>query len=95
MKTIEDDRTEEEIKQTIGFWVATDKAMSGWGQAPRKSYVACPVTSADDSDIVEKRFRYRTEFIRVRYITGRRYYPKMREGDHLHIYNTKSFRYDL
>lgn len=70
--------------------------MSGWGNAQRSSYVACPVVSSPDSDLVEKRFMYRKEFRRVRFVYGNKYRPKLQSGDHLHIYDTKnSFRYAL
>ena len=92
---IEDDRTPEEKAATIGFWVATDSFMSGWGGGLRRSLVACPCVSSEDCDKVETRFRRRSEFKRVRFV-GRDYRPKLSDGDHLHIYDTKSsFRYAL
>ena len=92
---IQDDRTPEEKAATIGFWVAKDKALSGWGKAPGRSIVACPVVSSPDCDIVQKRFQYRDEFRYVRFV-GADWLPKLRQGDHLHIYDTKhSFRYSL
>lgn len=92
---IQDDRTEEEKAATIGFWVANDKAMSGWGRAQGRSIVACPVVSSPDCDIVRKRFQYRDEFRYVRFV-DKSWRPKLRQGDHLHIYDTKtSFRYSL
>lgn len=92
----QDDRTPEEKAATIGFWVATDRFMSGWGQALGKSICACPVISSEDADIVERRFRSRTEFKYIRFVGGKNYYPKLNDGDHLHIYDTKtSFRYAL
>jgi hypothetical protein len=92
----QDDRTAEEKQSTIGFWVATDKFLSGWGNAPGRSLVACPVTSAEDSEIVERRFNLRSDFKRVRWVSGKNFYPRMSDRDHLHIYDTKtSFRYPL
>lgn len=90
-----DDRTPEQVAQTIGFWVATDAFLSGWGQAKGRSIVACPVRSSEDSDAVEKRFRSRREFKRVRYVCGSKFYPKLYAGDHLHIYDFESFRYPM
>jgi len=91
----QDDRTPEEVAATIGFWVATDSFMSGWGCAPGRSLVACPVVSSEDSDAVERRFRLRPEFKRVRFCLAN-YRPKLSDRDHLHIYDTRtSFRYPL
>jgi hypothetical protein len=91
---IEDDRTAEEKTATIGFWVATDRFMSGWGEALGTSYVACPVVDWNDADEVEKRFRSRSEFKRVRYC-AKNWRPKLHDGDHLHIYAMDSFRYPM
>jgi hypothetical protein len=91
-----DDRTSEEIEKTIGFVIATDKFLSGWGRAPRKSVVAVPFTSEEDKEDVLRRMRRRTEMIRVREVYGKTYYPSLQNGDHLHIYDTtSSFRYPL
>ena len=93
---IKDDRTEEEKEKTIGFWVAKDKFLSGWGEAPGRSLVACPVVSYPDMYEVGKRFNSRGEFIYIKWIEENTYTPKLKPGDHLHIYNTKkSFRYPL
>lgn len=92
---VRDDRTAEERDATIGFWVATDSFLSGWGQAKGRSLVACPVVSAADREVVEQRFDRRGEFKRVRYCSGKEYRPRLGPGDHLHIYNTSSFRYAL
>lgn len=90
---VQDDRTPTEVEQTIGFLVATDSFMSGWGEAPGRSIVACPVVSSDDAAAVEKVFDRRSEFKRVRWIAGQHYTPRLRRGDHLHIYDTqRSFR---
>ena len=91
----QDDRTLEERQHTVGFWVATDSFMSGWGLAKGRSLVACPVFGPDDSDAVERRFRLRREFKRVRYVAGPTFYPRLYSGDHLHIYDATSFRYAL
>jgi len=91
-----DDRTSSEVEKTIGFWVATDKFLSGWGMAKGgRSIVACPVVSKEDSDKVERRFQLRKEFIRVRFVSGNKYFPHLRTNDHLHIYTTDAFRYPL
>ena len=100
--TIQDDRTPEEIENTIGFWVATDSYLSNWLNYERtetvvnRSIVACPITSPEDKETVHNRFLLRDEFKRVRFIYGNQYRPKMNPKDHLHIYDTtKSFRYPL
>ena len=93
---IKDDRTEKEKEKTIGFWVATDKALSGWGNAPGRSLVACPVVSHHDMYEVGKRFNSRDEFRYIKWIERKTYNPKLKPGDHLNIYDTKkSFRYAL
>jgi len=92
--TYEDDRTSEEIEKTIGFVVATDNLMSGWGKAPGKSVVAVPFISEEDRAHVEEVMNKRTEMKRVRIVYGQQYYPTSTHKDHLHIYNTTtSFRY--
>jgi hypothetical protein len=93
---IEDDRTTDEVNNTLGFVVATDKFMSGWGKAAGRSYVAVPFVSEEDKYKVLSRINRRSEMKRVREVYGKTYRPSMRSGDHLHIYNTKnSFRYAL
>ena len=90
---IKDDRTPEEVESTIGFIVAHDEFMSGWGDAPGRSMVACPVTSLRDFDRVWKTFEDRSEFVYLRWIGGSQYKAKtflLRSSDHLHIYDTTS-----
>jgi len=50
-----DDRTPDEVARTIGFWVATDRFLSGWGHAPGRSIVACPVTGSNRTSGLRKR----------------------------------------
>lgn len=91
-----DDRTPIEIENTIGFVIATDKFMSGWGQAKGKSVVAVPFTSEQDKEKILNRMERRNEMKRVRITYGKEYKPKLTTNDHLHIYNTtNSFRYAL
>ena len=90
---IKDDRTPEEVESTIGFIVAKDKYMSGWGDAPGRSMVACPVTSSRDADRVWKTFEDRSGFVYLRWIAGSQYKAKtfrLRSSDHLQIYDTTS-----
>ena len=89
-----DDRTQGEKDKTIGFWVANDSFLSGWVYAPGRSLFACPVFDRADSETVELRFIKRNEFKYVRFV-GKNWRPKLYDGDHLHIYNGKSFRYAL
>ena len=91
----QDDRTFEDIQRTIGLVVATDRFMSGWGKAPRRSLVACPVVDDEDRERVERRFQLRSEFKRVRFVYGALYTPRLHQGDHLHVYGMNSFRYAL
>ena len=89
---IVDDRTPAEKVATVGFMVATDRFMSGWGQAPGRSLVAVPVTSSEDLDAVRHVLESRPEMLRVRFCLAS-YRPRLYDGDHLHIYNTQtSFR---
>ena len=98
---IKDDRTPEEKQATIGFMVATDDFMSGWGDAPRRSIVARPVKDDNDLKRVKLRFNLRPEFKRVKFVKGKAtpaglmYKPRLHPGDHLHIYSLNSFTYSL
>jgi hypothetical protein len=94
MAIIQDDRTAVEVEQTLGFVVATDTFLSGWGDAKNgRSIVACPIVSDQDLHKVEEVFDRRPEFLRVRFVEGQTYRPKLGTHDHLHIYNTRtSFR---
>lgn len=92
----EDDRTPLEVKQTLGFVVATDKFMSGWGAAPVSSVIAVPFVSEEDKENVLRRVNRRGEMKRVRVVYGEQYKSNLSKGCHLHIYDTtKSFRYSL
>ena len=81
---IDDHRTPEQVTQTWGFVVATDSFMSGWGQAPGKSYFAVPVRNAEQAEIVEANMEHRSEMKRVRFVLAD-YRPRLRAGDHLSI----------
>ena len=95
---VKDDRTQAEKHETIGFVVATDSFMSGWGGAERgKSLVARPVRSREELDMVTDVFNGRQEFKRVRFVLGkvtkegRVYKPRMQAGDQLHVYGFDTF----
>jgi len=92
--TIVDERTPDEVATTEAFWVDTDRFLGGWGLAPGRSIVACPCLTQDDADRVQEVFERRPEFVRVRWVRGQHYRPRLFPGDHLHIYDTtRSFRY--
>ena len=92
--TIKDDRTEADKQVTIGFVVATDKALSRWGGAEGgRSIVARPIRDTEECDRVMRLFEDREDFKRVRYASGSEYKPRLRSGDHLHIYGFDTFNY--
>jgi hypothetical protein len=88
---IVDDRTPEQVEQTAGYWVATDAFMSGWGGAQGRSLVACPVLKGETFGTMSARQEYRMskrqEFKRLRWCCT---IPRLRAGDHLHIYSPES-----
>jgi hypothetical protein len=88
---IEDDMTQEERETFEGFVAATDSFMSGWGMAPRKSYVATPYFSYEDMKHVVETLERRPEMKRIR-ICDRKWRPKLSSLDHLHIYDGHAFR---
>jgi hypothetical protein len=82
---VNDRRTPEQREATVGFVVATDSFMSGWGQASRVSYVAVPLPNHGDMPhIVEANMRARSEMKRVRFVAAD-WRPRLRAGDHLSI----------
>ena len=81
---IDDRRTAKEVEQTIGYVVATDRFMSGWGHAPGRSLFAVPFRNHTEAAIVEQNMRRRSEMIRVR-VVGEDYRPKLYRGDHFSI----------
>ena len=98
---VKDDRTQAEKHETVGFVVATDSVMSGWGGAEGgKSFVARPVRSREELDMVTEVFEQRAEFKRVRFVLGkvtkegRVYKPRMQASDQLHVYGFDTFLSD-
>lgn len=81
---VSDERTAGEIAGTVGFVVATDAFMSGWGKASRRSIYAIPLMDWDQLDTVRENFNARSEMKRVR-VCGRNWWPRMIGGDHLKI----------
>lgn len=88
---IQNDMTQEEQETFQGFVVATDRFMSGWGMAPGKSYIATPYFSDADLKQVMEVLEGRKEMKHVR-VVGRQWHPRLRSGDHCHIYDGKAFR---
>ena len=81
---INDDRTPEEIVATVGFVVATDQFMSGWGKASRRSIYAIPLMDWNQLDTVRDNFDEHDNMKRVR-VCGRDWHPRLVIGDHLKI----------
>ena len=79
-----DNRTEADKQATIGFVVATDSFLSGWGQAPRRSIYAIPIIDDKYIDIVLDNMEARSDMKRPRYVL-KTYRPKLYDGDHLKI----------
>lgn len=84
MSAREDRRTPEEKASTQWFVVATDKFMSGWGQAPGRSLFALACSTWDDAQVVRDNLLARPEMKRVR-VVGGDWRPRLGEGDHLSI----------
>lgn len=80
---IKDHRTRD-LEAPLTWAVATDKFMSGWGQAPDTSYVAYPIYSYEDERELMQYMDDRQEFIRVRVNLN---LPRLRDGCHLAIYD--------
>jgi len=85
--TIDDRRTPEQKRATLGLVVATDNFMSGWGQAQGRSIFAVPFRTWQEGEIVADNMRARSEMRRVRIVGDYpgEYRPKLRKGDHLSI----------
>ena len=84
-KGIVKDHRKEDLDAPVLWAVATDKFMSGWGQAPDKSYVAYPLYDYnEDEKRIIRWMRGRGDFIRVRVNCE---LPRVREGCHLSIYD--------
>ena len=76
------------IKEVHLWAVATDRFMSGWVMAPRKSYVAYPLDKLDEQGQKNKLLDWmkdRSFFLRVRINLK---LPRLQDGDHLSIYDS-------
>ena len=78
------DHRTKDLSKPLTWAVATDRFMSGWGQAPDTSYVAYPVYSWTDEQELMRYMRGRSDFIRVRINAN---LPRVRDGCHLSIYD--------
>ncbi len=77
--------------RVVGYVVATDSFMSGWGGADGgASYYAVAVTLEDDAADIERRFHARPEFKRVRYNL---HLPRVKAHDHLRVIPAAQFTY--
>lgn len=82
MGKIRDDR-ESKRKPRLGYVVATDSFMSGWGEAERgKSYYALAADTEDEAYTVMENLKDRPEMKRVRYV---RTLPRLGPHDHLTV----------
>lgn len=88
---VEDRRTEEEKKGTVGFVVGTDPFLSNWPYAcPGKSYVARPFRVDECHNRLADRMSNKYGLKRVR-IVGLNYKPRLGHGDHLSIRGFDSY----
>ena len=83
MSGIVDDRRKNKTAPSL-WLVATDKFMSGWGQAPDKSYIAYPVYNYGSVEYYNllQWMEDRNDFIRVRLNMS---LPRVKDGCHLSI----------
>ena len=75
---LKDHRTQTDKAQTWGFVCALDQFMSGWGQAPGKSYFMIPVKDHHQAQRVKTNMKNRSDMNHVR-VVGRKYRPQMRK----------------
>lgn len=80
-----DDRTEDEKRTHPLLVVATDRFMSGWGEARDGLSYAAWACRSEDEYRVERWVRARIEMSRVRIVMAKGYRPG-RYCAHLHIY---------
>ena len=88
---INDFRSDDDRALNSGFLVGTDKAMSGWGQAPGRSRVAVVIGDRNPQRLEDtmrdsgiRRIAYQA--------TLNATINRLRDGDHLSIYGTNSYR---
>ena len=74
------------LKEVDLWLVATDRFLSGWGNAPDTSYVAYPVDLVPYSTLrdLECWMENRIDYMRVR---KNCYLPRIRKGCHLSVYD--------
>lgn len=86
---LKDHRTEDTrpVKEVRLWAVATDRVLSGWGMAPRTSYVAYPLDKLNEHGRERNLLDWmdgRSDFLRVRINLK---LPRLHDGDHLRIYD--------
>jgi hypothetical protein len=65
-----------------GYVVAQDKAMSGWGHAPKRSFYVVQVDTMEEAETVMANMGFRSEMKKVHHT---KMLPNVRSGDHMHI----------
>lgn len=91
--TLADTRTVDKrpISEVALWAVATDKAMSGWGMAPRKSYVAYPVDKLNAEGREQSLFLWMEKRSDFQYVRINLKLPRLHDGDHLAVYDVPEF----
>ena len=76
-------------RPAMGYIIATDSFMSGWGMAPNRSLFAIAIGTREERDAVESNMRAREEMKRPRFVRPRKSdgMPDVRlqPGDHLSV----------
>lgn len=78
------DRREDGGSLDVPAVVATDRFMSGWGQAPGRSLFALPVGPEDNVNRILDKMADRSDMMRPRFVLSLRN-VKLYAGDHLSI----------
>ena len=81
---VNDKRTDEDRKATMGFVVAIDSFMSSWGEAKRRSIFAVPFRDFEQAARIETWLHDRSEMKRVRVVRFN-WWPRLRNNDHLTV----------
>ena len=83
-----DDKRNDKTAPALGYVIATDTFMSGWGMAKGRSLFAVPVDNHGEVDMVAYAMRYqRTDMIRPRLVQSLRAdgTPRVRMDDNDHL----------
>ena len=81
MAIIKDDRTAEEVQKTIGFVIATDSFMSGWGKARKGSSKVAWACKLEHVDAVMDWVESRDEMNHVNVVKADKWEP----GKYAHL----------